>query len=135
MPTATHTADVPSQPAPPSERPARRMPERIAAIFPIVIVLAGYGRHLAQTLERRAVARGFATIARFFGTASTGTIQAHIQRGLMRVVALQAMLLHRAEHGPDLPAPRAASERAPRVDADDAAAPTPPVALTAEPDP
>ena len=61
----------------------------IAEILAVVSILAGYGRHLAQTLEQRAVARGFATIARFFGTVALDTILAHIQRGLMRAIALE----------------------------------------------
>ncbi|MGA3404086.1 MAG: hypothetical protein ABSC95_33190, partial [Acetobacteraceae bacterium] len=94
-------------------------------------VLAGYGRHLAETLEQRAVARGFATIARCFGTVAIDTILAHIHRGLMRAIALEAhihrglmraialerMLRTRAARGRDLPilAPRAASSREPQA--------------------
>ena len=93
-----------------------------------------------QTLEHRAVARGFATIARFFGTVALDTILAHILRGLMRAIALERMLLRRAARGRDLRilAPRAPSRREPP--AQDAAkpaqtaAPAPPEALTPEQD-
>ena len=117
------------------------MPAGIAEILTVVSVLASYGRHLAQTLERRAVTRGFATIARFFGTVAFDTILAHITRGLMRAVALERILLHRAAHGRDLrsPAQRAPSDREPPAqdapDAGQAAEPAPPAALTSEQDP
>ncbi|HVC61757.1 MAG TPA: hypothetical protein VND19_15505 [Acetobacteraceae bacterium] len=111
---------------------------RIAEILTVVSILASYGRHLAQTLEQRAVARGFATIARFFGTVAFDTILAHLHRGLMRAVALERMLLRRAARGLDLPipAPRAPPRREPP--ANDAptpaptAEPTPPAELTPE---
>ena len=90
------------------------MPERIAAVLSILAVLTGYGRHLAETLEHRAVWSGFATIAQFFGTASLPVILAHIQRGLMRAVALERLLLRRAARGRDLVilAPRSRARRA-----------------------
>ena len=104
-----------SQSAPPKDRPGKPAPARIAEILAVVSILATYGRHLAETLEQRAVARGFATIARFFGTAAFDTILAHIQRGLMRAVALERVLLRRAARGRDLRilAPRAPSGRKP----------------------
>ena len=117
------------------------MPAGIAEILAVVSVLASYGRHLAQTLERRAVTRGFATIARFFGTVAFDTILAHITRGLMRAVALERILLHRAARGRDLriPAQRAPSDREPppqdAPDVGQTAEPAPPAALTSEQDP
>ena len=116
------------------------MPAGIAEILAVVSVLASYGRHLAQTLEGRAVTRGFATIARFFGTVAFDTILAHLQRGLMRAIALERMLLDRAARGRDLRilAPRAPSDREPPAeDAPDTgqpAASAPPAELTPEPD-
>ncbi|MGA8906959.1 MAG: hypothetical protein WB524_05055, partial [Acidobacteriaceae bacterium] len=83
MPAAKNTAGLSPQSAPPKDRPGKPTPARIAEILGIVSVLATYGRHLAETLEQRAVARGFATIARFFGTVAFGTILAHLLRGLM----------------------------------------------------
>ncbi len=140
MSAAQSTAGLSPPSAPPKDRPGRPVPERIAEILAVVSVLATYGRHLALTLEQRAVARGFATIARFFGTNAFDTILAHLHRGLMRAVALERMLRSRAARGRDLPmpAPRAASRREPQAeDAPDPgqpAAPTPPEALTPAPD-
>src|SRR3984885_670003 len=141
MPTAPTTSGLSPQSVPPKDRPARPMPAGIAEILAVVSVLASYGRHLAQTLERRAVTRGFATIARFFGTVAFDTILAHITRGLMRAVALERILLHRAARGRDLriPAPRAPSDREPPTedarDTGQSAEPAPPAALTSEQDP
>ncbi|HTB44697.1 MAG TPA: hypothetical protein VK741_13795, partial [Acetobacteraceae bacterium] len=84
MQAAPATAGLSPRPAPPKERRARPTPERITEILTVVSILAAYGRHLIETLERRAAARGFATIAQFFGTVTIDTILAHIYRGLMR---------------------------------------------------
>jgi hypothetical protein len=99
---------------PPLDRPGEVARPRIVEILVIVSLLGVYGRHLGQTLERRSLARGFATIARFFCTATTDTIRAHIQRGLMRLIALESVLMQRARRGGDLriQAPRATSRRA-----------------------
>ena len=135
MPAAENTAGLSPQPAPPQDRPSTPTPARIAEILGVVSILATYGRHLALTLEQRAVARGFATIARFFGTVAFETILAHIYRGLMRAIALERMLLARAARGRDLPilAPRTPSLRQPPAndppDPAQAAAP----ALSAQP--
>jgi hypothetical protein len=140
MSAAQSPAGLSPQSAPPKDRPGQPAPARIAEILAVVSVLASYGRHLAQTLEHRAVARGFATIARFFGTVAIDTILAHILRGLMRAIALERMLLRRAARGHDLPilAPRAPSRRQPAAqdapDTGQTAASAPPAALTAEPD-
>ena len=117
MSAAQNTAGLAPPSAPPQDRPGRPAPARIAEILAVVSVLAGYGRHLAETLEQRAVARGFATIARCFGTVAIDTILAHIHRGLMRAIALERMLRTRAARGRDLPilAPRAASGREPQA--------------------
>ena len=138
MTDAPNTAGLSPRSAPAKDRPARPVPPRIAEILGIVTILAGYGRHLAATLEHRAVARGFATIAQYFGTGTLDTIQAHILRGLMRAIALERLLLLRAARGRDLRTltPRTASCRAPA--AQDAAYPAqaaasaPPEALTPE---
>ena len=78
------------------------MPDRIAPILQIALILAEYGRHLAATIEHRALWRGFATIAQFFGTATLAVILPHIHRGIMRAMALERMLLERAKRGRDL---------------------------------
>ncbi len=118
--TATFTAGLASPPDPPRDRDGRPVPARIAEILDIAGILAAYGRHLADTIEHRAVWRGFATIAQFFGTASIALILPHLRRGIMRAVALQRVLLARAGRRRDLvilaprvPAPRAAAPPAP----------------------
>jgi hypothetical protein len=103
-PTVTDTpasADLPRRSAPSKDRPAKPVPQ-IMAVLAVVSVLANYGRHLYQTLEQRAAGRGFATIARYFGTATRDTILAHLHRGLMRAIALERMLKARAMRGRDL---------------------------------
>jgi hypothetical protein len=139
--TATpNTAALSPLSDPPQDRPAKPTPVRIAEILAVVSVLATYGRHLVQTLEQHAVARGFATIARFFGTVAIDTILAHIQRGLMRAIALERMLRTRAARGYDLRilAPRAPSPRQPpsedQPDTGQTEDQTPAAALTPEPD-
>ena len=83
-------------------------------VLAIVSILAIYGRHLARSLERRAFALGFVTIAQFFGTVRIDTIAAHLRRGLMRMIALESMWMRRALRGGSLQIqqPRAASSRA-----------------------
>ena len=102
MRDADHTAGLPPQPDPPQDRPTKPVPPNIAALLVIVRILLGYGRHLANTLERRAAGRGFATIAQFFGTARLPAIQARLARGLLRAMALEQVLLARAARGRDL---------------------------------
>jgi hypothetical protein len=139
MSAAPSIAGLAAQSAPARGRCDKPVPARIAEILAVVSVLTTYGRHLAETLEHRAVSRGFATIARFFGTAAFDTILAHVTRGLMRALALERVLLRRAASGRDLriPAPRAPSRRQePAEDAADsgqAAGSASSVVLTAEP--
>ena len=103
MGTATTlTAGLATLPDPAMDRPAKPVPERIAAVLSVVAILTEYGSHLADTIEHRAIWRGFATIAQFFGTAAMPVILAHIRRGIMRAVALEHMLLRRAARGRDL---------------------------------
>jgi hypothetical protein len=138
MRSAPATADLSPPSAPQKDRPGKPTPERIAEILTVVSILATYGRHLAETLEHRAVARGFATIARFFGTVTIDTILAHVYRGVMRAIVLERMLLARAARGRDLRIlpPRKPSRREPpATDAPDpaqTAASAPPEALTPE---
>jgi hypothetical protein len=140
MPVAPDTSGLSPQAAPPKEQSGQPAPARIAEILAILSVLASYGRHLAQTLEQRAVARGFATIARFFGTVACDTILAHVIRGLMRAIALERILLHRAAHGRDLRilTSRTPSGRQPPAqdapDAGQTARSAPPAELTPEQD-
>jgi hypothetical protein len=143
MTTATTLpAGLASLPDPATDRTGKPVPERIAAVLSIVAILAEYGRHLAETVEHRALWRGFATIAQFFGTASLPVILAHIQRGLMRAVALERMLLRRAARGRDLTIRtrrmdewRAAEPAAPQAEpaAAPPSAPPPPAQLSPAP--
>jgi hypothetical protein len=85
---------------PATKQPA--LPERIARLLRVVRVLLGYGRHLADTVRDRAAAPAFSAIAACFGTASLSVIGAHLQRGILRALALQRVLLACAAAGRDL---------------------------------
>ena len=119
MSDADTTAGLPFPPSPAPGRRARPMPQNIADFLAILHVLIGYGLHLAETLERRAAARGFSVIAQFFGTARVATIRARLARGLLRAMALEQVLLARAARGRDLvfykPRDRAPRQPAGRV--------------------
>jgi hypothetical protein len=78
------------------------MPEYIAVVLHAVGILLGYGRHLLATVKHRAAAPTFPAIAACFGTANLATIHAHLNRGILRAMALQNMLLARAETGRDI---------------------------------
>jgi hypothetical protein len=72
----------------------------------LIFSLIDYGKHLADTLQQRAVAPGFARFAKPFGSADLAVILARITNGLRRAVALEARLARRAARGRDLvPAP------------------------------
>ncbi len=102
MRDADTTAGLSSPPGPPQDRPGRPVPQNIADVLAILHILIGYGLHLAETLEHRAAARGFAVIAQFFGTARVAAIRARLARGLLRAMALERVLLARAARGRDL---------------------------------
>ena len=130
------TAGLASPPDPQPDR-GKPVPARLAEVHAVRVILAKYGDHLYQTLQHRAVARGFASIAQFFGTAQVATILAHLYRGLMRCHALDRMLRARAALGFDLTirAPRAPARRTVGEDAsaaNQAGAPPPPAPLTPE---
>ncbi len=101
-------ADVPttpgpaSPPDPPQDQPATPMPEYIAALLYAVGILLDYGRHLRSTIRQRATAPTFPSIAACFGTANLATILAHLNRGILRAIALQRFLLARAATGRDI---------------------------------
>jgi hypothetical protein len=100
-------ADTPhpaSPPDPPQDQPGKTapMPEYVAAVLYAVRTLLGYGRHLLDTVQRRATAPTFPTIAAAFGTANLATILAHLNRGLLRAAALERFLLERAATGRDI---------------------------------
>ena len=112
-------ADAPSGLAPPPDPPKDRckpVPTHIANLLTLVHILLIYGRHLAITIERRAAHRSFSNLALFFGTARLPVIQARLNRGLLRIQALQRVLLDRARRGRDLvfPKQRVRAPRKPR---------------------
>jgi hypothetical protein len=77
------------------------VPDNTAYIFSILHVLLAYGRHLSLTLDRRSTAWGFSVFAQFFGTARLPVIRARLARGILRIMALQRVLLSRAMRGQD----------------------------------
>ena len=98
------------------------MPERIAALLHTVGILLGFGRHLAETATQRSASTDFNAIAVGFGTGRLAAILAHLQRGILRAMALERVLLARAASGRDIdyaapreraPTPPAAPEQAP----------------------
>jgi hypothetical protein len=91
-----------SPPDPPQDQPGNTVPEYIAVFLHAVRILLGYGRHLLDTVERRATAPTFPTIAAAFGTANLSTILAHLNRGILRATALERFLLARAATGQDI---------------------------------
>ncbi len=92
------TATTPPDPL----RPAAAMPAAIGRVLIVVRKLIDYGKQLADTLQQRATAPGFARFARRFGTADVAAILARITNGLLRAAALEARLCRRAERGQDL---------------------------------
>ncbi|HTW71219.1 MAG TPA: hypothetical protein VME47_15135, partial [Acetobacteraceae bacterium] len=50
----------------------------LATVLRLVQILLTYGRHLAETFDRRSTSPGFHLIARHFGTSSPAVILAHI---------------------------------------------------------
>jgi hypothetical protein len=98
------TPDPASPPDPPQDQPGKTapMPEYIAVVLHAVSILLGYGRHLLDTVHRRAAAPTFPAIAACFGTANLATILAHLNRGILRAAALERFLRARAATGRDI---------------------------------
>jgi hypothetical protein len=96
------TADLPPQPDPHQDERTRPVPPHIADFLTLLHVFLVYGRHLALTLDARAAAGRFAVIGQFFGTANLTVIRARLARGILRIQALQRVLLTRARRGRDL---------------------------------
>ena len=82
--------------------PARTMPAGIAALLRTVRILLGFGRHLAETATHRSASTDFNAIAACFGTGRMYAILAHLQRGILRAIALENVLLARAARGLDI---------------------------------
>ena len=102
-----------SPPDPPQDHTGTTVPGNIAVLLHAVGILLGYGRHLLGTVKRRAAAPTFPTIAVGFGTANLSTILAHLNRGILRAIALKRVLLARAATGRDIdiPPPRIRTEQ------------------------
>jgi len=104
----TAATDFPPRRACPTDplkdRDAPALPN-LSQILRLVQILLTYGRHLADTFDRRSTSPGFHLIARHFGTDRPAVILAHIRRGILRAAALHHVLLHRAARGRDLTMP------------------------------
>ena len=109
---------------PPPDRPARTIPAGIAALLHTVRIMLGFGRHLAETAKQRSAGTDFNAIAVCFGTGRVYAILAHLQRGILRAIALERVLIARAARGRDIgfAAPRERAAAAPAVPADPPAA-------------
>jgi hypothetical protein len=120
------SADTP--PDPPKDPPATTLPENIDALLHVARILLTYGRHLLDTIRQRAAAPNFNAIAANFGTTNLTTILAHLNRGILRCIALERVLLARAAAGEAIPfTPHHTWQTLePQPDPPDAAEPAPP---------
>jgi len=73
------------------------VPQGIAEILQIVHALGSYACYLTEVLKFPVAWAGFSTVAQFFGTIDHHAIRARVVRGLMRLSALEGMLLQRAQ--------------------------------------
>jgi hypothetical protein len=102
MEHTTPTSSVASLPDPEQDHPATIPSTNVEAVLYIVAILLGYGRHLIATVRQRATAPNFNAIAANFGTANVSTILAHLNRGILRCIALDRILRARAAAGRDI---------------------------------
>jgi hypothetical protein len=112
MINAPGTAGTETSPDPEKEPAGTPLLPGITECIFLAQTLTAYGHYLGKLLIRPTIWRGFITVARFFGTVDLMEILPRIQRGLMRAMALEAMLLQRAQRGRDMvvnapPAPTA----------------------------
>jgi len=77
-------------------------PSRLGSLLYVVAHLLGFGRHLASTVVQRAKHASFASIAVGFGTADLSLILARLERGILRAVALEQMLIARLDARRDI---------------------------------
>src|SRR6185312_581759 len=101
MNNAVTSAGLAAQPDPPQDRCGEAVPPNTAYLLDVVHVLLAYARHLSLTLDSRATRWGFSVFAQFFGTARLPVIRARLARGILRIMALQRVLLTRARRGRD----------------------------------
>ena len=96
------TIPRPAQPDPPKDRTSQTMPERLTALLHLVRILLGHGRRLAETTAAQAALPSFATMAAVVGTHDLPSMLARVQRGILRLMALENYLLARAQKGRDI---------------------------------
>ncbi|HME22368.1 MAG TPA: hypothetical protein VKI44_13670 [Acetobacteraceae bacterium] len=96
-------SSVAAPPDPAQDPPATPLPNNIEVLLHVARYLLGYGRHLIDTIRQRAAAPNFNAIAACFGTSNLTTILAHLNRGILRCIALERVLLARAATGQDIP--------------------------------
>ena len=106
--TPAATTGKPTQPDPAPDRsgqvmPVPSMPESIAALLQLVRILLGHGRRLVNTVNAKGETPQFASIGVAFGTHNLPVVLARIQRGILRLLALDAYLRQRAKRGRDIP--------------------------------
>ena len=99
-PLAAASSALPPDPL--KDPPAATLPGNIGGLLHVVRILLGYGRHLIETVRPRSAAPNFNAIAACFGTASLPTIIAHLNRGILKCLALERILLARAATGRDI---------------------------------
>jgi hypothetical protein len=103
MEPAAPASSVAAPPDPAQDHPATTLPNNIEVLLHVARTLLAYGRHLIDTIHQRAAAPHFGVIAACFGTANLSTILAHLNRGILRCIALERVLLARAATGEDIP--------------------------------
>ena len=101
---ATTASNATTAPNPTTTPDPAALPN-LTTVLRLVQILLTYGRHLAETFDRRSTSPGFHLIARHFGTSSAAVILAHIRRGILRAAALHHVLTQRAASGRDLTIP------------------------------
>ncbi|HTI82290.1 MAG TPA: hypothetical protein VL614_17705 [Acetobacteraceae bacterium] len=102
MEPTTPAARSASPSDPPQDQCAIPLPNNIEVLLHAARILLDYGRHLIDTVRHRATAPNFNAIAACFGTDNLSTILAHLNRGILRAVALERVLLARAATGRDI---------------------------------
>lgn len=84
------------------EHDGKPVPPGIANALVLVRILIAYGRHLVSILPVATIWPAYATVARFFQKAGPAETHARIHRGILRALALERVLLARAQRGRDL---------------------------------
>ncbi len=98
---ATLSQNAPTDP--PKDRVGTAMPQGIAALLQLVRILLGHGRRLVETVNVKGETPQFASIGVTFGTHNLPNVLARIQRGILRLLALETYLRKRAEKGREIP--------------------------------